>query len=475
MPNLTQAADAAFRAGRPEEGESLCREALKSDPNNGQALALLGRSRIEARDLAAGIPLLEAAIRLLPPNADMLLYAARSLAEHDRLTDAAAYARKAVELAPTHARALLQLATILQLQGDWRESGELLRRSLDSQPDNAMTYWAIARSRRMTDSDLPFVQQITEAAARSQLPAGPRSYFYYALGKAYEDLYEYDRSFHGYQEANRLARLAHFGDKPFDREFYKGVIDRTISVLDKAFIARNRHLGNSSDLPVFIVGMVRSGTTLTEQIVSSHPQAGSAGELTYWLENGERAFNENLDLDPAATASIQKEYLRILGELVPGKARVIDKMPHNDMVLGALNAFFPNAALLRLKRDPADNCMSIYATPFPGPPDYAFDWESIVYALEQFQGLGAHWRATLESDRFLEVDYESLVTDQEAVTRRIIGHCRLDWNDACLRPEENRRAVATPSTWQVRQKVYSSSKGRWKPFEKWLPGPPPAD
>lgn len=467
---LTRAAEAALRSNRIDEGESLCREVLKLDPNNVQALGMLADSRLKRGDRAEGLALLEAAIRLRPDDLGMRLFGARAFGEGGDLETAELHALRAVELAPQNGTALLQYALILQVRGEWRRASDLLLRAVQAQPNNAMAYWAFARSNKITEADRPWVDRLESVSAFPGLPPGPRSYLFYALGKAYSDLGYYDRAIGFYHQANRLAREFHFGSRPLDRESLTHVTDRTIEVLSRDFLARNRHLGSPSEIPIFIVGMIRSGTTLVDQIVSSHPEVGSAGELGYWMQQGDRAFTESLDLDPEVTARMQATYLDILRSHAPGKSRIIDKMPHNVGVVGALSVIFPRASIVRLKRNPADNCLSIYTTPFPGPPSYAFDWDSIGFAYRESLRIVRHWREILGPEVFFEVEYERLVADREPETRAIIDHCRLKWDDACLHPESNRRTVNTPSLWQVRQPVYTTSIERWKRYAPWLAG-----
>jgi hypothetical protein len=162
------------------------------------------------------------------------------------------------------------------------------------------------------------------------------------------------------------------------------------------------------------------------------------------------------------------DYLALLGDIAPSARRVTDKMPQNFMHLGLVHLVFPRARIIHCRRNPIDICLSIYFTHFSLMKDYAFDRRGIVFFYEQYVHLMSHWRRTLPSDCFMEVDYEALVTDSEQVTRRMIDFCGLGWDDACLRSESNPRVVTTASMWQARQPIYETSVERWRRYEPWL-------
>jgi len=147
---------------------------------------------------------------------------------------------------------------------------------------------------------------------------------------------------------------------------------------------------------------------------------------------------------------------------------VTDKMPHNFVHLGLVHLLFPNVKIIHCRRNPVDTCLSIYTTPFPEPLNFGHDPELIVFFYKEYQRLMEHWRKVLPSDRFMEVDYEDLITDRENTTRKLVQFCGLEWEDSFLHHEKNEGAIRTPSWWQARQPVYSSSMGRWKNYEPWL-------
>jgi hypothetical protein len=220
---------------------------------------------------------------------------------------------------------------------------------------------------------------------------------------------------------------------------------------------------------VLIIGMPRSGTTLVEQIISSHPEAGAGGELNYWNECGAAWHaGEGSGADAAFIGKAAADYLRLLRDVAPRRARVTDKMPFNFLWAGLIHLSFPRALIIHCRRHPVDTALSIHQTHFH--PNLAFPTggAELVGYMRGYRRLTDHWRNVLPHDRYIEVEYEELTRDPEPTIRRMIAACGLAWNDACLQPEHNPRAVKTPSKWQTRQPIYRNSVARWRRYEPWL-------
>ena len=259
------------------------------------------------------------------------------------------------------------------------------------------------------------------------------------------------------------------GSASFDSASFDLQIDRLIDRTTPDLIARAPELGSGDATPVLIVGMPRSGTTLVEQIVSSHPDAGAGGELNFWNERGAvwheagPAGTEAPFLDRAAA-----EYLGVLRAIVPNAARVTDKMPFNFLWAGLIHLAFPRATIIHCRRAAIDTALSIHQTHFHPGLAFPTGGAELVAYFGSYRRLTDHWRRVLPADRFIEVDYEGLTRAPEPAIRRIIACCGLSWDDACLRPEHNPRAVKTPSKWQTRQPIYRDSVERWRRYEPWL-------
>jgi hypothetical protein len=254
----------------------------------------------------------------------------------------------------------------------------------------------------------------------------------------------------------------------FDRAGFAAMVDSNIARYTSDFMARNAALATHDSKPLFIVGMYRSGTTLVEQILSSHPDIAAGGELTVWTptDMDVDAATGALDRDRAQAATAK--YLTALNKIGPSAARVTDKLPFNFFRLGAIHALMPEARIIHCRRDPIDTCLSIYATLFNTRITFAARKDDLAFCYRQYLRLMEHWRSVLPSDIFIEVEYEQLVADREAQTRRLVAFSGLDWNDGCLNPERNERAIGTSSAWQARQPVYETSLQRWRRYEPWL-------
>ena len=282
-----------------------------------------------------------------------------------------------------------------------------------------------------------------------------RALLHFALGKMQDDLGEYARAILHYDQGNELERRK----LVFDRGAFATEVDRLIESFTPARFDRHAAPGTASEVPVCIIGMPRSGTTLVEQIVSAHPAVAGGGELTFWNDH---------TADPDATAGLAAGYVALLRRIGPEAARVTDKNPFNFLATGLIHLALPRARFIHCRRNPIDTCLSIFFTRFATPRPFAYDRGDLAFYYRQYQRLMAHRRTVLPPDRLLEVDYEALTADPEPVTRRMIEFCGLDWDDACLAPEGNRRVVRTASVWQARQPIYRSSVERWRNYELWL-------
>jgi hypothetical protein len=221
--------------------------------------------------------------------------------------------------------------------------------------------------------------------------------------------------------------------------------------------------------PILIVGLPRSGTTLVEQILSAHPRVRAGGELPFWNEHGcawERATSEQQREELLAHAAAN--YRRHLRQLAGGAAHVTDKMPLNFQWLGLIHVALPRATLIHCRRNLLDTALSIHQTHFNPHMSFPTGGSALVGYIRAYERLCAHWRRVLPPARFIEIDYEALVTQPEPAIRRIVAACGLEWDEACLAPHRNTRVVKTASKWQARQPIYRDAVDRWRKYEPWL-------
>jgi tetratricopeptide (TPR) repeat protein len=390
---------------------------------------------------------------------------ARALLAEDRDQEAEQVLRQTVARDPRNAMAHDLLGNLLTEFGRFDEARECFQRAIAIAPLLAGSYYDLVRCRPVTSDDDSLLQRMEAALATPGLDAAQRLRLHLAIGKAAEDLRDYAMAMQHFDAADDVRR----GSGSFDSAAFSTEIDRLIARCTPDLIARAPELGSGDATPVLIIGMPRSGTTLVEQIVSMHPEAGAGGELNFWNERGAAwhrsaaAGNEKPFLAKAAA-----DYLRVLHAIAPTAARVTDKMPFNFLWAGLIHLAFPRATIIHCRRAAVDTAVSIHQTHFHPGLAFPTGGAELVAYFHSYQRLMAHWRSVLPADRFLEVEYEELTRAPEPVIQRTIATCGLAWHDGCLRPESNPRAVKTPSKWQTRQPIYRTSVARWRRYEPWL-------
>jgi tetratricopeptide (TPR) repeat protein len=455
--------------GKDDEAIQAFRRALKLAPTSVDTLLILGQSLMNRLDTAAAGECAQQALKLKPNSATAHLLLANALIAENRTDEAEEHMNQVVALDPKEGTVHAMLGMRLQGLGRLDEANASFRKSIELQPEQGFAYCALTRNHKVSDADSDLIAGMERILESPSLPLRGKSFLHFGLGKAYEDLKQYERAMRHFDQANAIAYRLRFGSGKFDRRQYVESIDWTIKAFPEGTPRPWTSGGSGSDKPIFIVGMMRSGTTLVEQILSSHPRVEARGEQQFWMKRGSEAFAAQTGkLDGSKVHRLAAAYLEDLSKPYPEASHLTDKMPDNYLALGLIHAAFPEARIIHTRRNPIDTCISIYTTPNRTSDPYANDRENIVFAYEQYLRLMAHWRKVLPADRLLEVDYESLVANPEPITRAMIDFCGLEWDEACLHPEDNERAVATPSVWQVRQPVYGTSVERWRKYEPWL-------
>ncbi len=449
------------RQGREEEAIAAFRAAIALGTRVREAYASLG-DLLWAGDMAAAADCFR---RAADTSTAGRLNAAKALMAEENFDGAVAMLRRALALEPGSLDAEWLLGSILVFQGQLAEAVRLFEHVIELAPEAATAYHSLVLAKRLTEADRPLVTRMTEVLRTASLGAVDRMMLEYALGKALDDLKDYAAAIGHFDAANRVDKAL----SRYDRMQQAAWVDRQVARWTQDNFACHAGLGVDDETPILVVGMPRSGTTLVEQIVSSHPLVAGAGERDFWQRRGpvwEQSGDEGLTA--ATTHRLAEDYRAELRRIAPEGDRVVDKLPHNFLWIGLIHLVFPRAKIIHCRRHPVDTCLSIYFAHFARRANYASDRGDLAWEYQQYQRLMAHWRTVLPADCFVEVDYEELVADQEAGTRRLIQFCGLPWDDACLRPESNRRAVLTASSWQARQPVYRSSVARWRNYEPWL-------
>jgi len=383
-----------------------------------------------------------------------------------RTSEAEASCRRALELEPDSALALAALGEAQADQGQFAEAEALLRRAVAIDPNLAEAWVSMARLRRMTADDAEWLAEVQRLLRQ---PLRPREVISvnYALGKYFDDLRDFERAFSHYQRANELTRLC---TPKYDRQKIRREVDQLIAFFDSGRMRALRAHASTSTRSIFVVGMPRSGTSLAEQIIASHPAVFGAGELTYWhrAEESLLADMHAGDINSDTLQRLAADYSRLLQRASTEALYVVDKMPTNFMALGLIHAALPNAHIIHMQRQPIDTCLSIYFQDFGANLSYANDLQDLANFYREYLRLMQHWRTVLPAQALLDVPYEALVADQEGWSRKMLEFIGLPWDARCLNFHSTRRSVVTASKWQVRQKINSTSVGRWHRYERHL-------
>ena len=390
---------------------------------------------------------------------------ARALEASGALEDALAAMRVITEAHPDCAIAHSILGGMLGQTGHSTAAAAHYERAAELSPNMIVPWAGVAVNRRFTVDDGPLIARMSATLARTDLALQVRQALFFALGKAYDDTGDYQAAMRNFEAGNQIrAQRARVDLSPLVRR-----IDQLILATPPGFRNRQPDRGVEDATPILIVGMPRSGSTLIEQILSSHPEVAAGGELDFWgLRDTPRQDIWGLTSSAEATRRIASGYLATLRLYGPDAKRVTDKALGNFVRLGLIHRIFPNAALVHCRRNPIDTALSIFMTNFDTHLAFGSDRSDIVFHYRQYQRMMAHWREALPPDRLIEVDYEALVADPEPQVRRLISACGLDWNDACLEPHRNTGKITTASFWQARQPIYRSSVERWRRYEPWL-------
>jgi len=483
------------------QAEKLCIAVLSRDPGNVQALMMAGSLARGIGDFGLALTFFKKVVALKPDflEAHLSLAAAYSEArEHDDAITHFLYVlarkpdlvpalgalgkcytasgqaelalpvfEKATKLAPGHEELRYDHADALIALGQMDEAADLLRENIARGHRVAGSYRSLAETRKMSGEPVELAA-IVEKLAEPDLPQRDRVLFHHAAGKIVNDLGRYEEAIDHFQ-ASKIA-----AGHGFDIQAYRRRVDTLVASFTPQLLTSKASFGDPSEVPVFIVGMPRSGTTLTEQICASHPAVHGAGEL---VKLGNLVRQAGYALDP--NGSIQKPpqaltaveartmsaaYLDFVQRKSPSSARIVDKMPHNFQLVGMIALIFPNARIIHCTRDPIDNCLSCFFNTFNDKHGYNTDLHTLGLYYREYKRLMRHWNALLPG-RIHESNYETMIADQEAESRRLIDFLGLPWDDACLRFYEADRSVTTPSRWQVRQPIYQTSVKRWKKYE----------
>ena len=495
---------ALLRLGRKEEAAAACETAVSRRPDFAGAWEILGIVYGDLGRPAESLRCFEQLCMLLPRSAPAHNFRGMALVDLNRLEEAVACFREALRLDPKFVRSFLSLGDPLSILGRNEEALAAYEGALKIDPNNAQAelgrgdilqilgrideaaaayeraillaprwpaaYRHLFQVRPVAGEDDPALKALEAMLAHeSDLPEADGTELHLALSKAYRGLGRAGPAFEHLREGNLRKRRKIV----YDEAAELAVMRAAAEVLTPAIMRAKAGLGDPSELPVFVLGMPRSGTSLIEQVLASHSRVVGVGECEEFRRLAAQRFGGRLEnigngLSGESLRQLGADYAAYVTAKAPGAVRIVDKTIANFFCAGLIHLVLPKARIIHMVRDPMDTCFSCYSQLFMGFSKFAFDLGELGRYYKAYADVIAHWRRVLPAETMLEIRYESLVENFEAEARRLIAFCGLDWEDACLRFYQTKRAVRTASAVQVRQPLYKDAVGRWKPYAEWL-------
>jgi tetratricopeptide (TPR) repeat protein len=473
-------AEAHFRLGhalerlaRHEEAMACYQKALAIGPDRTDAHHRLGvvLQALDRHEEAIGH--YERVLTKRPDDVEVCLCVAIALQKLDRFEASITWCKRALVLDPSQARAHHAIGVALQALGHLSSASEAYAKAVALAPRGAVFHLNLAHSKPFTEGDPRLGALECLAMELESLEPDEQIALHFALGKAYADREQHAKAFHHWRAGNTLKRQRITYDEPGTL----GLFERIAWTFTSDLIRQKSGGGDSSRLPVFVIGMPRSGTTLIEQILASHSGVLGAGEhddfrkevLSLTRSKGATRF---LELLPTLTSEdlsrIGGRYVQRLKAYAPAAERIVDKMPSNFMFAGLIHLALPHARIIHARRDPIDTCLSCFSLLFSGEQPHLYDLGELGRYYRAYARLMEHWRRVLPPGVMMEVQYEDIVDNLETQARKILAHCGLEWQDACLAFDKTQRPVTTASAAQVRRPIYRHAVGRWRPYANQL-------
>jgi len=473
-PNYIEAAQnlstLLLQQKRYDDALRILGDILKTQPKSVPTLICVARAQLMRGAHSTAERAAKMALDEDPESAEAYTVLGQIYHELDRFEESVVNHEKALKIKPESLEALNFYGITLKSLGRMDEARTMFAKALELQPSAIGAYSNIVDLENFSKDDALF-KAMTDILDKAKDPNEERYMaLHFALGKAYEDMKEYPKSLEHYMIGAKLKRAI----LNYDEKEVFGFFDSIREVFNEDYFNKRPYDGIPTSLPIFIVGMPRSGSTLTEQIISSHPDVYGAGEIKLLsacltamrqkFPNIPRFPQMALGMKTHQYASVANAYLKEMAAMSPTALRVTDKLLTNYYFVGFINTLFPNAKIIHTMRNPVDTCLSAYSKLFKDDMPHSYDLTEIGRYYKKYEQLMEHWRQVLPAGVMLDVQYENVVADAETNARKIIEFCGLPWNDACLNFHKSDRPIKTASVSQVRKPIYGSSVNRWERY-----------
>ena len=445
--------------------------ALESANNPEVILNNIGVTQIKLNQFEDSVQSFNKAIESKADYAEPFFNRATALRKLGRIEDAIESYQAALEINPNYAKAQLYKSLSFKNLGNFQDSITSCREAIKLQPEYGIAHRHLTSMRTYSDKEDSHIKEMEYVHKQELLSTEDRIQLSFGLGKAYEDLGQYQKAFNYFEEGNKLYR----GTINYATEGRKKFLTLIKENFDKDFFNNYKSLSTQGEKMIFVMGMPRSGTSLVEQILSSHSKIYGAGELRHLKEAVDSSlipvegfsFPKNIKLHNTNSFDlVGLKYLRLIEKLGKDKGRiVVDKMPYNFMHVGVIACSLPEAKIILCEREPLDNCFSIYKQKFGIGNDFAYSLKETGEYYNLYSDLIKHWETVLPKKMF-KVSYEKLIASQESVSKQMINFCKLDWEEECLNFHSTKREVNTASAVQVRKPIYKTSVNLWEKYKE---------
>lgn len=445
-----------------DDAEASLTEALKHEPESARAFMLLSDLRERAHDVYGALDAIEEGLKISPNLLPLMVLKSTIYLRNNRAEKALDYINEAVEKYPNNPTVLVQKSEVLISMNRNDEALEILNDLIVTNGDLPSIYFNLFNIRKIeTEEDEALQKFLSLEKDVKKYGKHAQTNYYFTLSEVYEKLKQYDVAFDYLERANTIRRST-VPDERIGRTWSAEVIANAYKPQMLELFNEEK---NKSDVPIFIVGMPRSGTTLTEQIISSHPDVYGAGELPFWGQ----IFGNPEYITAEFVKDVGDKYVEQVKRLDESGAakHITDKMPGNFANIGFIRMILPNAKIIHCRRNPIDTCLSCYKQNFQGQ-NFSYDQEDLADEYQRYEKIMQFWREALPEGSFLEINYEDTVNNFEEQARKLIDYVGLEWDDACLEPHKQKRTVLTASKAQVTKPVYKTSVEKWRRYEKQL-------
>lgn len=450
-------------SGNLVEAEKSIRRAIALKPDYADAHSNLGWVKLEKGDFDEAKKVLEKALRMKPDSPDTLQNLGTALLNEGKAQEAIKCYKKAILLDPKRPNLRQSLGAALSENGDFEAAEASLNMAISIDPHCAEAHRSLTRFKKYSAGD-PHLKQMLSLLAENEFDAESRCHLYFAVSKAFGDLCDYATSF-GYLKKGNSLRKKNLGYNASKEELVFDEVKKASHVIKEKSLPLLKRC--NGPVPIFIVGMPRSGTTLVEQILSSHTKINGLGELPYFRAFGHRYARGEFSISSHQLLQIRNKYLAKIQSLSNGGFFSTDKLPHNFFNIALIKSAIPEAKIIHVKRNSAATCWSNYKTYFTSDLNYCYDLEDLVSYYNLYTQLMQFWE-DLFPGAIHTTNYENLTTNQKYETKSLLNFLNLGWENACLTPQKNNRSVRTASNIQIRKGIYKGSSEVWKSYEPFL-------